>query len=118
MKSPSLILYFGSRAVSAAGNLGSVVFFARLLGPAEYGAYILMFAWAIVVYGFATQWMKFSYFGIYRAAHEDAIVTSYVRLVALSIAAVSIVAAIVAVFMPTHIDFIFALVALDRKSVV
>lgn len=112
MKSPSLILYFGSRAVSAAGNLGSVVFFARLLGPAEYGAYILMFAWAIVVYGFATQWMKFSYFGIYRAAHEDAIVTSYVRLVALSIAAVSIVAAIVAVFMPTHIDFIFALVAL------
>ncbi len=112
MKSPSLILYFGSRAASAAGNLVSVVLFARLLGPAEYGAYILMFAWAIVVYGFATQWMKFSYFGIYRAAHEDAIITSYVRLVMLSIAAVSIFGAAVAIFIPAHIDFIFALVAL------
>lgn len=112
MKSPSLILYFGSRAASAAGNFASVVLFARLLGPAEYGAYILMFAWAIVVYGFATQWMKFSYFGIYRAAHEDAIIASYIRLIILSIACVSIPAAAVMIFMPAHIDFILALVAL------
>ncbi|HEY0236287.1 MAG TPA: oligosaccharide flippase family protein [Afipia sp.] len=112
MKSPSLILYFGSRAASAAGNLISVVLFARLLGPAEYGAYILMFAWAIVVYGFATQWMKFSYFGIYRAAHEDAIITSYIRLVALSIATIGLVAIAIAIVIPAQIDFVFALVAL------
>ncbi len=112
MKIPSLILYFGSRAVSAAGNLISVALFARLVGPAEYGAYILMFAWAIVVYGFATQWMKFSYFGIYRAAHEDAIIGAYIRLVTLSIVAVCIIAAVVSIFIPAHIDFIFALVAL------
>ncbi|RTL50699.1 MAG: polysaccharide biosynthesis protein [Bradyrhizobiaceae bacterium] len=112
MKNPSLALYFGSRAISAAGNLVSVAVFARLVGPAEYGAYILMFAWAIVVYGFATQWMKFSYFGIYRAAHENAIIASYIRLVALAIAAVSIVALALIVFDPSQRDFIFALVAL------
>lgn len=112
MNSPSLVLYFGSRAASAAGNLISVVLFARLVGPAEYGAYILMFAWAIVVYGFAAQWMKFSYFGIYRAAHEESIITAYARMVAFAVAAVSILATIAAIFRPAQAGFIFALVAL------
>ena len=112
MNNPSLVLYFGSRAASAAGNLISVAVFARLVGPAEYGAYILVFAWAIVVYGFATQWMKFSYFGIYRAAHEDTIIASYVSLVTLAIAAVSAVAVIVVMLVPTYAESVLALVAL------
>ncbi|WP_020187151.1 hypothetical protein [Methylopila sp. 73B] len=80
MKDSNLVLYFGSRVVSAAGNLVSVALFTRLVSPAEYGAYVLTFAWAIIVYGFATQWMKFAYFGVYRAAQAETIVASYARL--------------------------------------
>lgn len=84
-----MLLYFGSRAIAAVGNLLSVAVFARLVGPAEYGAYILMFAWTIVVYGFAAQWMKFAYFGVFRAANEDEIIATYLRLMLLAITLVT-----------------------------
>lgn len=112
MNSPSLVLYFGSRVISAAGNLASVALFARMVGPAEYGAYILMFAWAILVYGFATQWMKFSYFGVYRAAHEDKIIVSYIRLATAAMLAACLIAGTAALIRPDDAEFILALVAL------
>jgi O-antigen/teichoic acid export membrane protein len=112
MNNSNLVIYFGSRAVSAVGNLVSVAVFARLIGPADYGAYILMFAWAIVVYGFAAQWMKFAYFGIYRAADESAIIASYTRLLIASISIVTIALSLLSLLIPMSVDFILALLAL------
>lgn len=80
MNISSVVLYFGSRAIAAAGNLTSVAVFTHFIGPSEYGAYILVFAWAIIVYGFTTQWMKFAYFGVYRAAQAGAFIATYARL--------------------------------------
>ncbi|NEW93601.1 polysaccharide biosynthesis protein [Rhodopseudomonas sp. BR0M22] len=91
MKNPNMVLYFGSRTIAAIGNFLSVAVFARLIGPSEYGAYILMFAWAIIIYGFGTQWMKFAYFGVYRASQEGILVASYIRLVAVAVVAVTVV---------------------------
>lgn len=112
MGSSKLVVYFGSRAVSAVGNLVSVAVFARLIGPADYGSYILMFAWAIVVYGFAAQWMKFSYFGVYRLADERAIIASYARLVAAAICIASALLLSLCAVLPMRLDFALALIAL------
>ena len=51
--------------MSAAGNLLAVAIFSRMAGPAEYGHYVLIFAWSLIVYGFGAQWMRFAYFGVY-----------------------------------------------------
>lgn len=113
-----MILYFGSRAIAAAGNLFSVALFARMVGPSEYGAYILMFAWAIVVYGFAAQWMKFAYFGVFRVANEGAIIASYARLLAVSLVAVTAVMALLSFVVPLDPWFAAALVALFASMTV
>ena len=52
MLNSSGLLYLSARAVSAAGNLLAVAIFSRLAGPAEYGHYVLIFAWSLIVYGF------------------------------------------------------------------
>lgn len=112
MKIPSVVLYFGSRAIAALGNLTSVAVFTHFIGPDEYGAYILVFAWAIIVYGCTTQWMKFAYFGVYRDAQAGPLIATYARL-ALGIVAV-VGAAILATTALTSqgIAFTAALVAL------
>lgn len=112
MRPPDIVLYLGSRIASAVGNLASVALFARVLGPAEYGAYILIFAWAIIVYGFAAQWMKFAYFGVYRRAAASAFVASYARLVLASVTLASIGLFIVAAIVGWTLSFTVALAAL------
>lgn len=57
--------YMGSRIFAAAVNLASVAVFARLAGPERYGEYLVAFAWAYVVHGFAVQWIRFSFFALY-----------------------------------------------------
>ncbi len=59
------LLFLSARAVSAAGNLIAVAVFTRLAGPSEYGHYLLIFAWSLIVYGFGAQWMRFAFFGVY-----------------------------------------------------
>lgn len=60
------ILFLFVRALSAAVNVLSIAIFTRLAGPVDYGQYLIIFAWATILFGFATQWMKFAYFGVYR----------------------------------------------------
>ena len=67
MLNTSGLLYLSARAISAAGNLLAVAIFSRLAGPAEYGHYVLIFAWSLIVYGFGAQWMRFAYFGVYQS---------------------------------------------------
>ena len=78
---PPLILYLGSRGISAAGNLIAVAIFTRIAGTAEYGHYILIYAWSMVVYGFSTQWTRFAYFGTYQQ-NADEYIASLVQLLA------------------------------------
>jgi O-antigen/teichoic acid export membrane protein len=81
MLNSSVVLYFGSRTLSAAGNLLAVVFFTRLVDPGEYGLYLLIYAWSTIVFGFSTQWMGYAYFGAYESKSIDEYVNSFVRLI-------------------------------------
>jgi len=80
MLNTAVIFYLGSRGVSAAGNLLAVAIFTRLAGPAEYGHYVLIFAWSMIVYGFGSQWMRFAYFGVYQSHRFDEYVASLAQL--------------------------------------
>ena len=79
------VLYLGSRIVSAVGNLLSVVVFTHLIGPADYGEYLLIFAWATMAYGFGAQWLRFAYFATYRGANAGEHIASYVRLLTVAL---------------------------------
>src|ERR1700730_7539215 len=105
------LLYLIARAVSAAGNLLAVAIFSRLAGPAEYGHYVLIFAWSLIVYGFGAQWMRFAYFGVYHLERFDEYVASLLRLLAAGLAIVAIVLAglgLFGLFGPRLLGAVFA----------
>ena len=85
MLNAPIVFYLGSRAFSAAGNLLAVAIFTRLVGPAEYGQYLFMYAWSTIVFGFATQWIGFAYFGVYKTQRINEYVDSLVRLTAIAL---------------------------------
>jgi O-antigen/teichoic acid export membrane protein len=113
MLNTSGLLYLSARAVSAAGNLLAVAIFSRLAGPAEYGHYVLIFAWSLIVYGFGAQWMRFAYFGVYQTDRFGEYVASLARLLGVGIAVVAIVLAALGffgLFEPSFLVAVFALV--------
>jgi O-antigen/teichoic acid export membrane protein len=91
MLNTSGLLYLSARAASAAGNLLAVAIFSRMAGAAEYGHYVLIFAWSLIVYGFGAQWMRFAYFGVYHLQRFDEYVASLARLLACGLVAVALV---------------------------
>ena len=113
MLNTSGLLYLSARAVSAAGNLLAVAIFSRLAGPAEYGHYVLIFAWSLIVYGFGAQWMRFAYFGVYHHERFGEYVASLARLLGAGMAIVALVLAALGVFgffEPSFLIAVFALV--------
>jgi O-antigen/teichoic acid export membrane protein len=113
MLNTSGLLYLSARAVSAAGNLFAVAIFSRMAGPAEYGHYVFIFAWSLIVYGFGAQWIRFAYFGVYHLDRFGEYVASLARLLAAGIAVVAL--ALVAIgclglFEPRFLVAVFALV--------
>src|ERR1700733_3589604 len=98
MLNTSGLLYLSARAVSAAGNLLAVAIFSRMAGPAEYGHYVLIFAWSLIVYGFGAQWMRFAYFGVYQTDRVGEYVASLARLLGAGITVVAIVLAALGLF--------------------
>jgi hypothetical protein len=90
MLNTSGLLYLSARAISAAGNLFAVAIFSRLAGPAEYGHYVLIFAWSLIVYGFGAQWMGFAYFGVYQSERFGEYVGSLAALLCAGITIVAI----------------------------
>src|SRR6185295_10855896 len=113
MLNRSGLLYLGSRAASAAGNLLAVAIFTRLAGPAEYGHYVLIFAWSMIVYGFGTQWMRFAYFGVYQSQRVPEYVASLVQLVGITVAALAVIfgaMALLGLFEPVFLFAVFTLV--------
>jgi exopolysaccharide biosynthesis WecB/TagA/CpsF family protein len=113
MLNTSGLLYLGSRAVSAAGNLLAVAIFTRLAGPAEYGHYVLIFAWSMIVYGFAAQWMRFAYFGVYQSQQVPEYVASLVQLLGVAMAGLAAVfgaMALSGLFDPLFLFAIFTLI--------
>lgn len=91
MLNTSGLLYLSARATSAAGNLLAVAIFSRMAGAAEYGHYVLIFAWSLIVYGFGAQWMRFAYFGVYHLQRFDEYVASLARLLAVGLVAIALV---------------------------
>src|SRR5258707_7184647 len=85
------LFYVISRAISAAGNLLAVAIFSHLAGAAEYGHYVFIYAWSMIVYGFATQWMRFAYFGVYQTKRVHEYVGSLAQLVGVTLTMLAIV---------------------------
>ena len=113
MLNTSGLLYLIARAISAAGNLLAVAIFSRLAGPAEYGHYVLIFAWSLIVYGFGAQWMRFAYFGVYHPQRFGEYVASLAPLLGGGLALVALVLASLGVsglFEPGFLLAVFALV--------
>jgi O-antigen/teichoic acid export membrane protein len=106
------LMYLGSRAVSAAGNLVAVMIFTRLAGPAEYGHYVLIYAWSLIVYGFGAQWMRFAYFGVYHQQRFGEYVGSLLGLLGCGIALVAIALAALGAFGFFEWNFLLAVFAL------
>jgi O-antigen/teichoic acid export membrane protein len=113
MLNTSGLLYLSARAMSAAGNLLAVAIFSRMAGPAEYGHYVFIFAWALIVYGFGAQWIRFAYFGVYHLDRFGEYVAALARLLAIGLAVVALVLAglgICGLFEPGFLAAVFALV--------
>jgi O-antigen/teichoic acid export membrane protein len=112
MLNTSGLLYLSSRAVSAAGNLLAVAIFSRMAGAAEYGHYVLIFAWSLIVYGFGAQWMRFAYFGVYHQDRLGEYVASLARLLGVGLAVVAAVLTGLGVFGFFEPSFLLAVYAL------
>jgi hypothetical protein len=107
------LLYLSARAVSAAGNLFAVAIFSRMAGPAEFGHYVFIFAWSLIVYGFGAQWIRFAYFGVYHLDRFGEYIASLARLLAAGIAVVAVVLVAIGcfgLFEPRFLVAVFALV--------
>ncbi len=90
------VIYIGSRIFAAALNLLSVALFARLAGPETFGQYLLYLASAYIVYGFAIQWLRMSFFAVYTANHSLSIVGTFIRTMAFILGLVVLIACLVA----------------------
>src|SRR3984957_17295862 len=113
MLNTSGLLYLSARGMSAAGNLLAVAIFSPMAGPAEYGHYVFIFAWSLIVYGFGAQWMRFAYFGVYHLDRFGEYVASLARLLAAGIAIVALVLTglgLFGFFEPSFLVAVFALV--------
>ncbi|MBN9246786.1 MAG: polysaccharide biosynthesis protein [Hyphomicrobium sp.] len=87
-------IYIGSRVFAAALNLFSVALFARLAGPETFGAYLLYLASAYIIYGFAIQWLRMSFFALYTADNSASIVGTFIRAVCVFVGVVVAIAAL------------------------
>jgi exopolysaccharide biosynthesis WecB/TagA/CpsF family protein len=112
MLNTSGLVYLCARTMSAAGNLLAVVVFSRLAGPAEYGHYVLIFAWSLIAYGFGAQWMRFAYFGVYHPGRFGEYVGSLAGLLLIGVTAVALVLTALGVFGFFEPSFLFAVFAL------
>jgi O-antigen/teichoic acid export membrane protein len=112
MLNTSGLLYLSARAMSAAGNLLAVVIFSRMAGPAEYGHYVFIFAWSLIVYGFGAQWMRFAYFGVYHLERFGEYIASLARLLAAGLVLVALVLTGIGVFGLFEPGFLVAVFAL------
>ena len=113
MLNAPIVLYLGSRGLSAAGNLLAVAIFTRLAGRADYGEYLLIFAWALIVYGFTAHWMRFAYFGVFQSRRGDEYVVSLAGLLAAALAVVAVGLTVVALcgfFTPIFLLAVFSLI--------
>jgi O-antigen/teichoic acid export membrane protein len=95
MLNKDVILYLCSRVISAAGAFAAVTIFTRMAGASEYGRYLLIFAWGMIVFAFTSQWMIGAFFGIYASKRLPEYMASLFHLVlpALAIAAIGLIGA-------------------------
>jgi O-antigen/teichoic acid export membrane protein len=113
MLNRSGLLYLSARVMSAAGNFVAVAIFSRMAGPAEYGHYVLIFAWSLIVYGFGAQWMRFAYFGVYHLDRFGEYIASLARLLAAGLVLVALALSVIGLFgwfEPGFLAAVFALV--------
>lgn len=112
MLNSNAVMYLGSRVIAAAGNLLAVAIFSQIAGPAEYGRYVLIFAWSMIVYGFGSQWMRFAYFGVHQTGRIDEYAASLVRLLGAALTLLAVGLAIIVAITPLDPLFLMSVFAL------
>lgn len=75
-----VLLYLGARLIAAAVSLGAVAIFTRLAASDVYGDYLLVFAWAFVIYGIFAQWLGAAFFGVYKQEEAAPQIAALARL--------------------------------------
>ena len=87
------LTYVGSRTVAAALNMAALAAFTRLAPVETYGTYLLIFSWAVVLYGATCQWPKFAFFALYEEDRALAQIGTLVRLLCCTLALAASIAA-------------------------
>lgn len=98
-------LYLGSRAFAAVGNFVALAIFTRLAGPEIYGDYVVMVAAALVISGVSAQWLRYSFFSLYRSDEDRDFFASFLTLLAVSMVATVLVASVAFAFEGTGAVF-------------
>lgn len=60
-----IVYYLGSKVLAAVLNLLTMALFVRIGGAETYGGYVLLLAWAYMLYGITMQWLRFSFFACF-----------------------------------------------------
>ncbi|ODR93665.1 hypothetical protein AUC70_12585 [Methyloceanibacter stevinii] len=88
MTEKHIAYYLGSKVMAALINLGALALFVRIGGTETYAAYLIMFAWAYILYGVTVQWLKFSFFACYKDDCSSDLVSTYLGVLGLGLIAI------------------------------
>lgn len=88
MTEKHIAYYLGSKVMAALINLGALALFVRIGGTETYAAYLIMFAWAYILYGVTVQWLKFSFFACYKDDSSSDLVSTYLGVLGLGLIAI------------------------------
>lgn len=107
-----VVLYLASRISSAVGAFLAIAIFTRLIGAAEYGHYLLIFACGTIVFGLTTQWIIMSYFGVYTTERLDEFAASLFKLLAVALGIIAVGAAAITLLGFWDTKFLIAIFAM------
>ena len=79
MKNNQIAYYLGSKILAAILNLITMAIFVRMGGKETYGAYIILLAWAYMLYSITLQWLRFSFFACFKEEITADLITTYLR---------------------------------------
>jgi O-antigen/teichoic acid export membrane protein len=93
-----LAFFMIAKVSSAFLGLLSVSVFTRLAGPAQYGEYLIFFAYANIIYNLGFAWLRYSFFASYQVEREREQIATYMYAAVTGLLAVASVSAIAYVF--------------------
>ena len=85
-----LAFFMVAKVASAFLGLLSVSVFTRLAGPAQYGEYLIFFAYANIIYNLGFAWLRYSFFAAsYQVEQEREQIATYMYAAAIGLIAIA-----------------------------